>query len=278
MAEAADAEDILAYQNLALNRAREFEAEAKAAMDDADMLLAEAAEFYREAENRALALLDTASGDDYDERVRKALAKAPEDLKLEIQAAERSLHSARSRAQSADAAFHDARATREAVEAERTKIRKQLVQQTRSALEQVRQRWTLMVPKSEDELRQRDAILSGINVLIESHNGHLPLLEVSEWRSKIRALSRRLQDSESGEAALFQHFGEVLRELDLTLNELRDPGFFLPSVRQAITDQDQHWLALKQTESLRRTETAEREAASAAEPGSTDEVGVVSVA
>jgi hypothetical protein len=36
------------------------------------------------AENRALGLLETASGDHYDERVRKALEKAPEDLKLEI--------------------------------------------------------------------------------------------------------------------------------------------------------------------------------------------------
>jgi hypothetical protein len=123
-----------------------------------------------------------------------------------------------------------------------------------------------MFPKSEDELRQRDAILSGINVLTGS-NDRFSLLGVSEWRNEIRALSRRLQDSESGEAALFQHFGEVLRALDLTLNELpaQASASYLPPIRQAITDQDQHWLALKQTESLKRIETAEREAASAAE-------------
>jgi hypothetical protein len=132
-----------------------------------------------------------------------------------------------------------------------------------SEINEIRQHWVLLNPRDGDERVQRAEILDGLSLIIESNKDY-ELLAETNWRTILIRLLQPLRNGEPGEAALSDNLGEALRHLHLESAKSGATEARLSRIRSAINQQDIRSMDLKRRESLKRIETAEHEATTAA--------------
>ena len=242
------------------------------ALRDADAAHARAVrarQFFIDAQDRAM---DAAAAADLrsEEEDGARLAADADELNHTARDAFKMLEEAESEERSTRILFELATKAREAAKATADRTAAEFeeyrsIAHVQSEINQIRQQWIHLIPKNDDELSQQRAILSAISLIIESNSYLDDLLKDSDWRAKIEELMAPLHDTDTHDAAFNDNLGQALRLLHSRFAERGVNEARLNRIRSAISQQDERSLALRQAESLKRIENAEREATGAAE-------------
>jgi hypothetical protein len=124
--------------------------------------------------------------------------------------------------------------------------------------------WILHHPETEDAIRQRDTILSWLDIVIRLSKTS-NLFRRPGWLTEAEHAFAQLQSVNiDDEVHLNEILGNLLRRTHLEIGDNLSPEDSR-SIARVITEFDERAVALRQAAALKRIETAERQATSAAE-------------